>query len=715
MIFHIKPILTILTSICLITILLLTNLTNTTAQPTRPTDPIYIESSQGLPTIGQWPFNTAVGDIDQDGNLDLIRLRGHDDFNPEDAGFQIWLGDGQGTWTKTAIPNGNFGYGGTALGDLNNDGYLDAAYGCHHYNSHPMVGAWTGDGGTSFTEHSTGLATDGESFGMAECTLADFTNDGYLDLIVGAFSGTSGIRAYTNHNGGESWTSTSIGLPHNDANPMVNHWILAPDLNRDGNLDIVIQERDIDGTTHYIWTGDGTGNWTANDYGLPVEWYHGTDGLDIGDVNNDGWPDITFIHHTGSIAIPVVYTFDGTGWTPASDGLPTSQAYGPLAFGDLNNDGNLDLVGLENTGDYHTSVHAWLGDGTGTWTELPLIATGIIGGPESVTLADIDHNNRLDIILSSESDGDYTPGGLHVFKETTPASSLDIRLRQPNGGEVYQSGAARTITWTSSIPTGTATIDLDYSTTGPQGPWLPIITGILDSNAYQWHIPNAATTQGYIKATIHTSDQETTAISPAAFTILQGPGNPVNPPAITGPSLLLQHYYARYNFTVNDPEAGSSVTIDWNDGSTQTFLLNQNGTITTTHAWDKPGDYTILAQTRTDTGAQSNWTSHPIQILPLDITTDGTPGHFTITVTNNGPTDITNLTTTISHTGMILCRQHKTQTTPILHPGETQTTSILLLGIGPITLSTSIRADDLYEFSWEINGFLLLVFLLGVK
>ena len=66
----------------------------------------YEDSSNGLPTIGQWPYATRVDDINNDGYLDIIRLRGHDDFNTEDQGFQIWLGDGTGSWTKTYIPNG---------------------------------------------------------------------------------------------------------------------------------------------------------------------------------------------------------------------------------------------------------------------------------------------------------------------------------------------------------------------------------------------------------------------------------------------------------------------------------------------------------------------------------------------------------------------------------------------------------------------------------
>ena len=62
-----------------------------------------------------------------------------------------------------------------------------------------------------------------------------------------------------------------------------------------------------------IWLGDGTGQWTGNDYGLPNQW---TGGLDVGNINNDGWVDITFIKHFESgndnWYVPVVYNFYGS-------------------------------------------------------------------------------------------------------------------------------------------------------------------------------------------------------------------------------------------------------------------------------------------------------------------------------------------------------------------------------------------------------------------
>lgn len=677
--------------------------------------PSYVESSNGLPTIGQWPYDTRIGDVNNDGYLDIIRLRGHDDFNPEDKGFQIWLGDGVGNWTKTSISNGNFGYGGTAIGDFNNDGFLDAGYGVHHNGNHPLIGAWTGDGGTSFTEHSTGLATDGEDWGMAPIDFGDFNNDGWLDIGVGSFGADNGIRAYENLNQGTSWISRSTGLPHNDKSPNAGNWLVWEDLNRDGCLDILMAIEYVIPQVehHFIWLGDGSGNWANNDFSLPAQWLWGSYGLDTGDANNDGWPDVTFIKKIGSNYVPVVYVFDGASWTDASAGLPTSLHYASLAFGDLDNDGFLDLVGLEEYSS-GTKVHAWLGNGAGQWTEIPTIATGIPGSPESVAIADIDHNNYLDIIISSDQ-GDYEPGGIRVYKNTNLANELAVTMRNPLGGQVFVPGGVRKIEWTSSIPTGTGTVTLEYSLTGNQGPWYPIVATITDANIYQWTVPNVNTNNAFIKATLYSNGDSISAVTPRSFSII-GQNTPPQTPIVTGPTNGKPNEPYEYTISTIDPDGDTvSYLIDWGDESSSGWIgpYPSGSQVKLSHSWEKPGSYQIRGKAKDANEIESNWSVSIVMNISLSIIDVNIKGGLGINIIlkNTGTENLTSIPWNITlYGGLILIGKSNGGILSQLRAGEEKIIHTKIFGLGKPLIS--VRVQDAMK---NITGFVFFFFTFGIK
>ncbi len=126
---------------------------------------------------GQTEFK--LGDIDNDGDIDIISVGDH--MSPliaSEHGIMVYKNNGDGTvWTKTML--GDFGYGGVALGDVNNDGHMDVAYGIHHnYTSNDfgdqVLEVVLGDGtGNKWTPYDDNLGQQGQTWGMFGCDFAD--------------------------------------------------------------------------------------------------------------------------------------------------------------------------------------------------------------------------------------------------------------------------------------------------------------------------------------------------------------------------------------------------------------------------------------------------------------------------------------------------------------------------------------------------------------
>jgi len=135
--------------------------------------------------------------------------------------------------------------------------------------------------------------------------------------------------------------------------------------------------------------------------------------LDLGDIDKDG--DLDMVAGAGGWAGITthglhVYLNDGKGtWTISNSGLPATGTYSCVKLVDLNKDSNLDLlVTHERWAAMYSSspgegLDIYLGDGKGGWSQGQSPYTSNHAG--EFAIEDINKDGRLDIAMASQSDG----------------------------------------------------------------------------------------------------------------------------------------------------------------------------------------------------------------------------------------------------------------------------------------------------------------------
>jgi len=354
--------------------------------PTLPTYSLALTLGEGK----EWRFQPLLVDLNGDGHLDLVATA-----RLADPSLHIWLGDGKGGFSPINPTWSDIGYGALATGDINGDGFPDIVAASHFGGVQTLLS----DGQGRFTEKI--LRRDD---GHVAAQLADVNGDGHLDLILLGYR-NAGIEVYFGDGTG-NWT-LNIALPESrPGRIMPGRALVVSDLNGDGQLDLVsaFQRWGI-----YVYHGDGQGNFR----GGPVELAAPStelQALALGDVNKDGRLDLVIngaIEGRDQPNGPDVYLGgDATKWQASSDGLKVLKfASTGIAIGDLDGDGNLDIVAAGNvTGRAGDDGLFWFrGDGKGRWQLVPQsgLPSGGLSLIHSITLADLDHDGIPEIIVLS--------------------------------------------------------------------------------------------------------------------------------------------------------------------------------------------------------------------------------------------------------------------------------------------------------------------------
>ena len=303
-----------------------------------------------------------------------------------------------------------------AAADFDRDGRLDLASGNEYASAVTVLSNETAFSRAGYAFERLSIGESSGSFGGAnQAWPADFNEDGQLDVLTLA-----------------SWRivprSLSVLLTGGPTLLLgVGHFIdsfAVGDYNNDGHADVLVWQG-YETAIMSVFLGKGDGTFTrAPATTSALRFWRGGDSA--GDLNGDGNLDLVFVGYDPATRTGVLQTMNGVGDGTFRQGARVAIADSVTLprIADVNRDGKPDVAAV-----LQRTLTVWFGDGAGglraaSSTPWPFWSA------DSFELADINHDGFLDVCMSSGlsmvvglgSDNGFAPGGL-VALDTGPTSS----------------------------------------------------------------------------------------------------------------------------------------------------------------------------------------------------------------------------------------------------------------------------------------------------
>ncbi len=362
----------------------------------------------------------AVADIDGDGFLDIVVANDKQDneliFNVDGKTFQksVLLKGGSSSISTTSV----------ALGDVNNDGWIDIITG----NDLGVNQLWLNEGEGIFSDP---LNLPGGDSSTRSIALADIDNDGWVDIVVGNYGQENIILL---NNGAGYFIDDAKPLP---GGSKLTRAVALGDINCDARVDIVIANDNKESNDILLnIAGGGLFQLAPSLLGQNVS----STAITLGDVDGDGLVDLIFGNDRKSLN--QVFTNVGGNGTFLEPILlrGSDLSTQTIAMADFANDQAADIV----VGNAFQHVKIMTNDpGHGEYTDAIPLPGEEEHKTQAIVMSDLDLDGAVDLVVANGNNANQVlmNRGDGTFQDPEPLPDIDVSTRTSFGISTAQKAA----------------------------------------------------------------------------------------------------------------------------------------------------------------------------------------------------------------------------------------------------------------------------------
>ncbi len=347
------------------------------------------------PGVDGETFGVALGDIDNDGDVDAVAVDAYDDM-------EVYLNDGTGIFAYDQTYGASKSWFGVYLVDVDADNDLDIIVAAFYSGNGCEV--WENDGSGNFTFSQGSIAS---SIAMRQLGIGDVNGDGSPDIFAPAYSG-GGSEVWFNDN-----TGTFVNSNQALAGSSCTQAALA-DLDGDNDLDAFISRTN--GAPNTVWLNNGSGYFNDTGQALGSAF---SSGADAADVDDDGDIDIV----VSNWQVPSqVWLNNGNATFTAGFQITNNNYAKAVVINDIDYDCDADVI----IGSYGSNgVQVWTNDGTGAFNLCWENTNDVYA--HGIAVADMNNDLMPDIWAGNFS----SSSGDHIYLKATPEIIYDTLFLCP--------------------------------------------------------------------------------------------------------------------------------------------------------------------------------------------------------------------------------------------------------------------------------------------